>query len=233
MPMVAAFAVVLALAVAAAVLAATARRAPQAAPRSSGLPASISTSLSNLMQLSPMPATAAPDFTLTDQNGHTMSMSGFHGKVVVLEFMDPHCTDICPIVSQEFVDAYRDLSPALRSRVVFMAVNVNPYHSRVSDMAAYSNEQHLSSIPSWHFFTGPVPTLRTVWKDYHIAVDAPSPNADVIHSSVVYFISPSGQERYVASPMDDHTASGKAYLPASQLLAWGHGIAQVAGSLAR
>ena len=69
--------------------------------RPSGIPANISTGLANLMQLSPVPGARAPGFTLTDQNGHTMSLASLRGKVVVLEFMDPHCTDICPIVSQE------------------------------------------------------------------------------------------------------------------------------------
>jgi cytochrome oxidase Cu insertion factor (SCO1/SenC/PrrC family) len=64
--------------------------------RASGIPASVSTSLANLMQLSPIPVTSAPGFTLTDQGGQTMSLAGLKGHVVVLEFMDPHCTDICP-----------------------------------------------------------------------------------------------------------------------------------------
>jgi len=63
-------------------------------------------------------------------------------------------------------------------------------------------------------------------------VDAPSRNADVIHTSEVLFIGPSGQERYVAAPMADYTAQGKAYLPAGQLAEWGQGIALVIRQLA-
>jgi hypothetical protein len=44
-------------------------------------------------------------FTLTDQDDRTLALSALRGEVVVLEFMDPHCTDIGPIVSQEYVDA--------------------------------------------------------------------------------------------------------------------------------
>ncbi len=84
--------------------------------RPSGIPASVSTSLADLMQLSPVPARPAPGFTLTDQAGHVLSLASFRGRAVVLQFMDPHCTDICPIVSQEFIDAYRDLGrPASRA----------------------------------------------------------------------------------------------------------------------
>jgi cytochrome oxidase Cu insertion factor (SCO1/SenC/PrrC family) len=150
--------------------------------RVSGIPASVSTSLANLMVLSPVPGVRAPGFTLTDQNGHTLSLAGLHGKVVVLQFMDPHCTDICPIVSAEFVKAYHDLGP-LASKVVFAAVNVNAYHARVQDMAKYTRAQALNTIPSWHFFTGPVPALKAVWRGYNIQVYAPNPNADVQHTS--------------------------------------------------
>src|SRR6266550_5570067 len=85
------------------------RKPYAAAPRPSGIPASVSTSLANEMLLTPLPHDQAPGFTLTDQAGRTMKLSALRGKVVVLQFMDPHCTDICPIVSQEFVDAYHKL----------------------------------------------------------------------------------------------------------------------------
>jgi cytochrome oxidase Cu insertion factor (SCO1/SenC/PrrC family) len=208
-----------------------ARSGPRLA-RPSGIPAAVSDAQINLMGLAPVPVRPAPGFTLTDQNGRTLSLASLRGKVVVLEFMDPHCTDICPIVSQEYVDAYRDLGP-LAGQVVFAAVNVNQYHAAVSDMMAYSREQRLSTIPDWHFFTGPVPDLRQVWDGYEIAVQAPNPNADIVHTSAVYFIDPSGRERFVAAPMADYTASGTSYLPAGQISAWGQGIAQVARTLAR
>jgi protein SCO1 len=230
---------IIAVAVAVMILAATAAyavtraRQHQAAAglRPSGIPASVSTSLANLMQLSPVPVTSAPGFTLTDQGGHAMSLASLRGRVVVLEFMDPHCTDICPIVSQEFLDAYRDLG-ASAPRVLFVAVNVNRYHLRVADVAAFSGEQRLTQIPAWHFLTGSYPSLRAVWRAYQIQVDAPGPDADVIHSSQMYFIDPQGRERFLADPMVDHTASGSSYLPANQLASWGLGIALVARHLA-
>ena len=146
--------------------------------------------------------------------------------------MDPHCTDICPIVSAEFVKAYRDLGP-LASKVVFAAVNVNAYHARVRDMAKYTRAQALNTIPSWHFFTGPVPALKKVWRGYNIAVYAPERQrrrpahlGRVLHR-------PAGPGALPAPHREvDHTKSGTAYLPASQQIAWGHGIALVARQLA-
>jgi cytochrome oxidase Cu insertion factor (SCO1/SenC/PrrC family) len=195
--------------------------------RTTGVPGNVSTRLATMMQLSPVPVRKAPGFTLTDQSGHPVSMSSLRGHTVVLTFMDPHCTDICPLVSREFINAYNDLG-SLKRNVVFIAVNVNPYHTKTSDMAAYSSAEQLSSIPSWHFVTGSVPSLHAVWNDYEVQVQAPNKDADVIHSSLIYFIDPRGKERYVAAPMVDHTKKGAAYLPPGQLAEWGQGIALVA-----
>jgi protein SCO1/2 len=207
------------------------RQETLAGVRPSGIPASVPDGTVNLMGLSPVAARTAPGFTLTDQDGHAMPLSAFRGKVVVLEFMDPHCVDICPLVSQEFVDAYHDLGRSA-SEVVFAAVNVNQYFNGVPDVLAYSRAHQLSTIPDWHFFTGPITALQDVWRDYNVEVEAPNPNADIIHTSVIYFIGPGGTERYVASPVADYTKSGSAYLPAGQLADWGRGIALVARSLA-
>ena len=200
--------------------------------RPSGIPGNISTRTANLMQLSPVPGVRAPGFRFTDQHGHTMTLASLRGKIVVLEFMDPHCTDICPIVSQEFVGAYHQLG-AQASKVVFAAINVNQYHATVQDMAAYSTAHRLNTIPSWHFFTGPLSALRTAWHHYNIEVQAPGPNADIIHTSMLYFIDAKGTERFIASPMVDHTASGTAYLPLAQVSDWASGIARLADDLAR
>jgi cytochrome oxidase Cu insertion factor (SCO1/SenC/PrrC family) len=78
----------------------------------------------SLMGLCPLPAGRPPGFTLTDQDGRVLSLSGFRGKAVVLEFMDSRCTGICPLISREFIDAYHDLGKS-QGRVVFVAVNVN------------------------------------------------------------------------------------------------------------
>jgi len=208
------------------------RASASTSPRTSGLPSSISTSLSYLMGLAPGTGKFAPDFSLTDQHGRVVALRSLRGQVVVLGFMDPHCTDICPIVSRELIDAAQGLG-ATASKVAFVSINVNQYHRSVADLSSFSSAHGLSSIRSWHFVSGPVTSLKAAWHNYGVAVLAPNPNADIIHTSVVYFLDPQGRMRYVAFPEDDHTKSGAAYLPASQVASWGRGIALVAASLAR
>ena len=199
--------------------------------RVSGLPAAVTTGEADLMSLSPVPSRLAPTFTLTDQHGQRVSLRSFRGRPVVLNFMDPHCVDICPLVAQELRFARADLTGAAKD-TVFLAVNVNPFAHGVADVAAFTRTHLLNTIPTWHFVTGSIPALEAVWRAYGVEVRAPSASADVIHTSITYFIDPAGHERYVASPLVDHRASGAAFLPTNTMQAWGKGIAAIAESLA-
>ncbi|NNN18355.1 MAG: SCO family protein [Acidimicrobiaceae bacterium] len=196
----------------------------------SGIPSNLSISLADLMALAPTSNISAPNFTLTDQNGRTLSLSSFRGHAVVLDFMDPNCTDICPLVSEEFINAYRDVGRNA-SNVDFVAVNVNKFHLATAEVKSFTDAHGLNQISNWHFFTGSLATLQPVWRQYGIYVSAISPAADVIHSSTIYFIDSLGHERYIGTPTDYHTPQGTAYLPQSQLTAWGSGIAVVARDL--
>ena len=194
--------------------------------------AGISVATVNLLGLSRVAADPAPGFRLTDQDGRMLSLSGFRGKAVVLEFMDSRCTDICPLVSREFIDAYHDLGRA-EGRVVFVAVNVNQRYNRVADVLAYSRAHTLTAIPDWHFFTGPAAALQAVWREYDIAVTAAGQDSALVHTATVYFIGPHGAEHYIAEPAADHAGGGAAYLPPGQVSRWGRGIAQVAEAMLR
>lgn len=174
-----------------------------------------------LMALTPLdnPKTKAPGFRLTDQNGKTISLSSLKGKVVVLGFMDPVCTDICPIVSSEIVKA-NQLLGSDRKDVVFLAVNVNQYQESEQAMTKFSKAHGLSKLPNWHFLTGSTQQLKAIWKAYGITV-VPNPSGDVEHSSFMYFIGKDGIEQYVANPDNSKTTIDQ----------WGRGIQYVAEKL--
>jgi cytochrome oxidase Cu insertion factor (SCO1/SenC/PrrC family) len=155
----------------------------------------------------------APNFQLTDQHGKSVSLAEQRGKVVLLQFLDPECTDVCPLVSQEMLLA--DKAIAAKSKdVEYLAVNVNENHNSQKDVLDYSNEHGLDGLPNWHFLTGTPDQLKAVWKSYGIDV-IPSKDGDVQHSTDMYFIDRSLKERYVAYP-DNSKAS---------IADWGEGIA--------
>ena len=70
----------------------------------------------------------APGFSLTDQYGRPVTLSGLRGKVVLLTFLDPVCVTDCPLIAQEFRQAARLLGAAT-SQVELVAVDVNPLYN--------------------------------------------------------------------------------------------------------
>jgi cytochrome oxidase Cu insertion factor (SCO1/SenC/PrrC family) len=157
----------------------------------------------------------SPAFTLSDQNGKPVSLDALKGKVVVLGFMDPVCTKICPLVSDEFARADRMLGSD-SSNVEFVAVNVNQFHESLNAVRTYSQKRGMSELSNWHFVTGDTSQLKRVWNAYHVAV-IPNSTGDVVHTSILYFIDPQGRLRIDALPVQSKAS----------IVTWSHSITDV------
>lgn len=145
-----------------------------------------------------------PSFTLTDQHGKVSSLSDFKNKKIVIQPMDPACTDICPLVSEELIDANKQLG-SLSKDVVYIGLNVNEDHNKVQDVKAFTDQHGLSKLKNWYFLTGSPDNLKKVWKAYGIAV-VPNKDGDVMHTSALIFIDSKGKEVYEGTPQNDQTS---------------------------
>lgn len=138
----------------------------------------------------------APDFTLTDQLGRPVAMSGLRGNVVVLTFLYTSCPDVCPLTAQKLKQTLERLGPDA-GHVVAVAVSVDPARDDQAAAAAFSR---LHGMPSeqWHYLIGTEGELAPVWASYFIAATpgggAASP-AQVGHTEAVYVIDQDGKER--------------------------------------
>lgn len=187
-------------------------------------PASAPT-LARMMNLSPVPGRAAPGFTLTDQHGRRVSLAGFRGKTVLLGFFDSRCTQVCPVVAQELIAAYRDLGPRAAG-VAFVGVNVDPQAESVAAVRHFTAVHGLNLVPDWHFLTGTTRRLARVWAAYGIGVELPGGASQTVHSAYLFFINPLGRERFLAAPFAYQRRNGTGYLPAGTISRWGQGIAR-------
>jgi cytochrome oxidase Cu insertion factor (SCO1/SenC/PrrC family) len=138
-----------------------------------------------------LPGTAAPGFTLTNQFGTPVSLSQFHGKAVVLAFVDSECTTICPLTTVSMTEAVRMLGPDAARHIQLLGIDANPDATAVSDVRAYSTAHEM--LHSWNFLTGSKSQLEAVWRDYHVYVAAS--HADIDHEPAIYLIDPDGKER--------------------------------------
>lgn len=160
----------------------------------------------------------APDFQLTDQNGSVLSLSDFHGKVVILTFMDSKCTDTCPLTAVHFREVYRQLNPDEATQVVFLGVNVNVEESTIEDVLETTHAWHLDEIPSWHFLTESHEVLEPVWNDYGVAAIHKQDNNSIMHTPGTFLIDPSGEERWYISIPFSSDGNTDVSLPLSELI---------------
>jgi cytochrome oxidase Cu insertion factor (SCO1/SenC/PrrC family) len=141
----------------------------------------------------PLHGKPAPDFTLTDQFGHQVSLHQFRGKVVVLAFTDSECTTICPLTSTILLDALRLLPASSVPDVQLLGLNANPDATSIDVVRNYSIAHGLEN--RWLFLTGSKEQLAKVWQDYHIYVQIVQGNID--HTPALYVIDRNGGEQTV------------------------------------
>ena len=143
----------------------------------------------------------APDFRLVDQNGASVSLSDFRGRVAVLTLLDPDCTDICPIYAYHYRLAYQALGQDA-AKVAFLAFNANDEKTSVADVRGASKKWSMEEIPAWHFLTGSAEELKAVWKAYGVLGSGPpkrdKPN-EKQHSPAFFVIDQAGQRRWFFS----------------------------------
>ena len=139
---------------------------------------------------------AALPFSLVDGAGHPVTMASLRGKVVAMTFLDPVCTTDCPLIAQEFKASAAALG-AEQSKVAFVAVAANPIYYQQQAVAAFDAQEHLTTLPDWHFVTGSLAELRRLWLFYGVEVTAPSAGSMAVHNDVTYLFDPSGRARVV------------------------------------
>ena len=140
----------------------------------------------------------APAFTLTNQFGKTVSLGSLRHRVVAMTFLDPVCTNDCPLIGQEFGEADRQLGSA-QSKTVFVAIVTNPIYRSQFDMNAFDRQEGLNTLTNWLFLTGSETALENVWSSYGVQADVSPAGAMVAHSDLAYVIDGNGHTREVLS----------------------------------
>jgi cytochrome oxidase Cu insertion factor (SCO1/SenC/PrrC family) len=136
----------------------------------------------------------APAFNLTDQNGKQVSLASLRGKVVLLTFLDPVCTNDCPQIAQEFRGTDQVLGANSR-RVELVAIVANPLYRSVAYTRAFDTQERLTDVPNWLYLTGSLAQLQQAWKNYAIAAQILPAGGMIAHNDVAYVIDPSGRTR--------------------------------------
>lgn len=119
----------------------------------------------------PVIGRAAPDFTLTDQQGRRVRLAELRGRLILLNFIYTNCADVCPVTTAMLTRVQRGLIARgwWARDVVFLTVTTDPKRDTISALAVYA-KRYRADARGWHFLTGDEPTLRKVYRAYGIMV---------------------------------------------------------------
>jgi len=139
----------------------------------------------------------APDFTLRDQTGSTISLRSLRGRTVILAFIDPLCRNLCPLEAKVLNDVPAAFPATARPAIV--AVSVNPWGQARSNLRQDAVKWRLAA--EWRWALGGYPALARVWQRYAIGVQVRTKTLagvtvhQIAHTEAAYVIDPAGYER--------------------------------------
>ena len=160
---------------------------------------------------------AAPDFTLTSQDGLPVSLRDFSGRVVAVAFIFVSCTDVCPMLTDNMARVKDRLGAAFGPDVAFVSITVDPEHDTPARLAPYVARFH----PRLVGLTGTPAEIARVLEAYRIRSvrrrdDPQSPAGYTIdHPARIYVMDGDGGFRTLLNPaagVDAVTASLKSLL---------------------
>lgn len=102
-----------------------------------------------------------PAFTLTDQDGQSVSLADLRGRVVVLTGVYASCVHTCPGILQQVKIAVEGLDPAVRERVTVVAVSLDPENDTQEKRATLAG-MHGLSAPTYRLVNGDVGEVNRV-----------------------------------------------------------------------
>lgn len=138
---------------------------------------------------------AAPDFTLTDQDGRPLRLSSLRGKAVLMFFGYTSCPDVCPTTLLRFERARKALG-ADAERVAFVMISVDPERDTPQRLKAHL-EQYDPAIVG---LTGTPGAVREVMERYQVVAEKTPVAGSAVgyvvnHSAAVYLVDPAGRVR--------------------------------------
>lgn len=91
------------------------------------------------------------EFSLTNQDGKTITEREVEGKIHVAEYFFTHCGSICPVMNKQMQRVHRKFKK--NNDVKILSFTVDPENDTVQRMKWYA-DKHGATGNNWHFLTG-------------------------------------------------------------------------------
>jgi protein SCO1/2 len=138
-----------------------------------------------------LPGTAtAPDFSLSDQLGRSVSLADYRGRVTVVSFLYSSCGATCVLIAQQIRGALDELARP----VPVLIISADPAGDSPRRVGRFLAQASLSGRVE--YLTGSPARLRPVWRAFHIAPAADG-RAAFERTASVLLLDGRGRERVV------------------------------------
>ncbi len=91
------------------------------------------------------------DFSLTNQNGKTITQKDYEGKIYVVDFFFTKCQTICPIMTNNMVKIQEQFSED--PNVMFLSLSVTPEMDSIPVLREYADRKGVNDA-KWNVTTG-------------------------------------------------------------------------------
>ncbi|UOQ64553.1 SCO family protein [Hymenobacter volaticus] len=105
-----------------------------------------------------------PNFTLTNQDGKTITNQTFAGKVYITDFFFATCPSICPKMQSELLRVYE--ANKNNSNVLFLSHTIDPAHDSIPVLRDYAERLGIKDASRWHFATAAHDTIFALARAY-------------------------------------------------------------------
>lgn len=134
---------------------------------------------------------AVPDFTLTDQDGKTLTKDDLRGKIWIADFIFTRCQGPCPLMTARMLEMQRALVKAPEIKLV--SVTVDPEHDTPEVLKAYA-AANKADPERWKFLTGEKAAIEKLVTEgfmQHLAEE----NGEPVHGTMFLVIDGNGMVR--------------------------------------
>lgn len=142
-------------------------------------------------------------FTLTNQNGNTVTQNDYEDKIYVADFFFTTCQTICPIMTEHMVEIQKEL--ATDTLVKLLSHTVIPNYDTPKVLKAYALEKGVDDT-RWNLVTGSQEEIFTLARKSYLAVkDIPGTedDLDMVHTENFMLIDKKKQIRGYYDGTDD------------------------------
>ncbi|NNF20159.1 MAG: SCO family protein [Flavobacteriaceae bacterium] len=121
------------------------------------------------------------DFSLTNQNGETITQEDYKGKIYIADFFFTTCPSICPIMTKNMAGLQQELQD--KPEVMLLSHSVTPEIDSVSRLKEYALENGVND-QKWNLLTGPKKEIYELARKSYLVVqeDGNGGPFDMIHT---------------------------------------------------